>query len=231
MLLEAENMPTKTTGGATSVGWNIWSNGYIEQTVTFPSAGAYTFDVVAAGKIAAGVWPLMELRIDGISQGSKSVSSGTYAPYRFTATSVTAGSHRVAVAFTNYLWAAPEERALLVDKVTIAMGATTLSLPDVVVTNLTYANGIYTATVKNQGSVATPAGVQIGSGFFVDGVYKTYGFVSGTLAAGASGTFNSAGSYIIPSGTHTIMVYADDVNRFPESNETNNQLSMTITAP
>lgn len=31
-----------------------------------------------------------------------------------------------------------------------------------------YANGSFTATVKNQGSTATPSGVIIGVGYFVD---------------------------------------------------------------
>jgi hypothetical protein len=47
------------------------------------------------------------------------------------------------------------------------------SLPDVIVTTLSNANGIFTATVKNQGSAATPAGMTVG--YFVDSVYKTTG--------------------------------------------------------
>jgi Domain of unknown function (DUF4214)/CARDB len=107
---------------------------------------------------------------------------------------------------------------------------TTTSLPDVIVTALSYANGIFTSTVKNQGAAATPSGVLIGVGYFVDAVWKTWGGVNGPLAAGASVTIGTnGGSYIIPDGSHTIMAFADDVNRFPESNETNNQLSKTIT--
>jgi polygalacturonase len=104
---------------------------------------------------------------------------------------------------------------------------TTTSLPDVIVTALSYANETFTATVKNLGSAATPAGVVIGVGWSVDGLYKTGAYVSNSLAAGASITINSR-SYRIPVGTYTIMTYADDVNRFIESNETNNQLSKTI---
>ena len=103
-------------------------------------------------------------------------------------------------------------------------------LPDVIVTQLSYANGIFTSTVKNQGTAATPAGVTIGVGYSVDGVNKTYGSVTGPLAAGASVTIGTNGApYTIPTGTHTIMAYADDVNRFAESNETNNQLSQSVT--
>jgi subtilase family serine protease len=100
------------------------------------------------------------------------------------------------------------------------------ALPDVIVTQLSYANGIFTSTVVNQGTAATPAGVVIGVGYWVDGVQHTWGTVMGPLAAGASVTIGSdGGSYIISAGTHTIMAWADDVNRFAESNETNTQLT------
>ncbi|MDD5463440.1 MAG: hypothetical protein PHG00_17810, partial [Methylococcales bacterium] len=50
------------------------------------------------------------------------------------------------------------------------------------------------------------------------------------LAAGASVTIGSdGGPYTVPNGTHTITAYADDVNRFAESNETNNKLSQSVT--
>ena len=107
----------------------------------------------------------------------------------------------------------------------------TTSLPDVVVTSLSYANGIFTSTVKNQGTAATPSGVVIGVGYSVDGVSRTWGSVGGPLAAGASVTIGThGGAYTIPTGTHTYKAYVDDVNRFAESDETNNQLA-TNTAP
>ena len=115
-------------------------------------------------------------------------------------------------------------------KIVFIGGATTTTtgLPDVIVTELLYANKNFTATVKNRGSAATPAGVVIGVSWSVDGQYKTGAYASGPLAAGASVTINS-GSYMIPAGIHTVIAYADDVNRFRESNDTNNQLSKTIT--
>ncbi|MCK4882312.1 MAG: RHS repeat protein, partial [Candidatus Omnitrophica bacterium] len=47
--LEAKDMPVKTTGGACSGGWNIWSNGYIEGPVSFPDAAVYEFEIIARG--------------------------------------------------------------------------------------------------------------------------------------------------------------------------------------
>jgi hypothetical protein len=108
--------------------------------------------------------------------------------------------------------------------------ASAAALPDVIVTQFSYANGIFISTVKNQGTAATPTGVTIGVGYLVDGVHKTYGYVIGPLAAGASVTIDTnGGPYTIPNGTHTITAWVDDVNRFAESNKTNNQLSQSIT--
>ncbi|MFH0351914.1 MAG: Ig-like domain-containing protein [Chromatiales bacterium] len=106
------------------------------------------------------------------------------------------------------------------------------SLPDVIVTSLSYASGVFTSTVKNQGTAATPSAIYIGVGYFVDGVQRTWGSKLGPLAAGASVTIGTnGGAYTIPNGTHTIMAHVDDVNRFAESDETNNQFSQSITVP
>jgi hypothetical protein len=105
-------------------------------------------------------------------------------------------------------------------------------LSDVIVTSSSYVKGAFTTTVKNQGTAATPAGLVIGVGYFVDGIQRTWGAVTGPLAAGASATIGTdAALYTIPTGTHTISAYVDDVNRFAESNETNNEIAQTINVP
>jgi len=102
--------------------------------------------------------------------------------------------------------------------------------PDVIVTSFSYANGIFKSTVKNQGTAATPAGVVVGVKYSVDGSGKTWGSVNGPLAAGASVTIGTNGvSYVIPTGTHIITAFVNDMKRFAESNETNNTLSQTVT--
>jgi hypothetical protein len=106
------------------------------------------------------------------------------------------------------------------------------ALSDVIVTGISYANGIFTSTVKNQGTAATPAGVTIGVAYSVDGTFRTWGAVTGPLAAGASITIGTkGGAYTIPKGTHTVTAFVDDINRFKESNETNNKLSKAVTIP
>ena len=108
--------------------------------------------------------------------------------------------------------------------------ATTTSGADVIVTALSYANGIFTSTVKNQGTVATPAGTTIDVAYSMDGIYRTWGGVTRPLAAGASITIGTQGvPYTIPTGTHTITAWVDDENRFAEANETNNKLTQSIT--
>jgi probable HAF family extracellular repeat protein len=105
-------------------------------------------------------------------------------------------------------------------------------LPDVIVTSISYENGLFPSTVKNQGTAATPAGTLIGVGYLVDDVWRTCGIIDGPLAAGASMTIGSTcGAYTIPAGIHTISAYVDDINRFEESDETNNQFSQSVTVP
>ncbi len=109
------------------------------------------------------------------------------------------------------------------------------NLPDLTPTTLSYnkSTGLFTVGVNNQGSTATPSGVVIGCAFYVDGAKVTWGAVSGPLAANASVNINSSGggAYYIPSGTHTISVWVDDVTRMAESNKNNNQQSQQITVP
>lgn len=117
--LEAENMPTKTTGGSITGGWNIWANGYIQGPVQFPKTGVYKFDIVAKGSVASGVWPNMELRIDQSTKASFTVNSTNWSTYT-ASVNVPQGSHNVAIAFTNDLYNPPtEDRNLYVDKVMI----------------------------------------------------------------------------------------------------------------
>jgi Ca-dependent carbohydrate-binding module xylan-binding/K319L-like, PKD domain len=116
--IEAENMPVKTTGGSTSEGWNIWSNGYIADTVDFPTGGTYTFEVRARGSYAGGGWPIMEVRIDQNEVGTVTVDASSWAVYTIQAY-VSSGTHEVAIAFTNDYYRPPQDRNLYVDKVTI----------------------------------------------------------------------------------------------------------------
>jgi Glycosyl hydrolases family 16/CARDB len=115
---------------------------------------------------------------------------------------------------------------------TMLTSASCFAASDVIVTSLSYnsATGLFTSVVKNQGADPTPAGVSVGVAYSVDGNKVSCGWVTGPLNPGASVTIGSGcGTFTIPNGTHTITAFADDVNRFAESNETNNTLSQPIT--
>jgi len=118
----------------------------------------------------------------------------------------------------------------------IDAGNAGITRPDVVVTALAFGDGSFSATVLNQGTGATPDGVVIGVGYFVDGIQVTWGAVPGPLAAGSSVTIGTQGgnyTLMAEGSTHVIMADVDDVNRFSESDESNNQLSrsLSISAP
>jgi hypothetical protein len=88
----------------------------------------------------------------------------------------------------------------------------------------------FSAVVRNAGTAGTPSGVVIGVGYRIDGTQVTWGTVNVSLAAGATVTVGTGGgSWTATSGTHTLVAVADDVNRIAEANETNNQLSRSIT--
>ena len=116
--IEAEDMPVKTTGVLTAGGWNIWSNGYIADDVVFPAEASYTFEIAAKGDYAGGTWPVMALRIDQTEVATVTVDASDRAVYTIQA-SVAAGTHEVAVAFTNNWQDASEDRNLYVEEVVI----------------------------------------------------------------------------------------------------------------
>ena len=124
----------------------------------------------------------------------------------------------------------------------------TNALPDVVVTAISWtpaaagagSNVVFRATVRNQGSGPTPAGVTLGVGFSVDGGQVSWaGGYSASLAAGASITLTADGGpqgvnyWSATTGAHTITANVDDINRFPEADEGNNlaTTNLTVYAP
>jgi hypothetical protein len=87
----------------------------------------------------------------------------------------------------------------------------------------------FSAVVRNAGAAATPAGVALGVSFSIDGTRVSSGSVTAALAAGATVTVAGAGSWAATPGTHTLAAVADGANLIAEANESNNQLSRSIT--
>jgi len=97
---------------------------------------------------------------------------------------------------------------------------------------------VFSAVVKNQGSVATPSGTIIGCQFAVDGVTTPINWSdtdTTSLAAGASVTLTANNGtsgvnyWTATTGSHTVQAWVDDVNRIAESNENNNKLVASFT--
>ncbi|GAA0321345.1 CARDB domain-containing protein [Kineococcus aurantiacus] len=116
--------------------------------------------------------------------------------------------------------------------------------PDLVVTKVTWAPQsvaagqqlAFSATIKNQGTAATPADVIHGVGFQVDGKLRTWSdYVTWSLAPGESTTVVASGgptgssTWTATTGTHEILAYVDDAGRIAESNESNNRTKTTFT--
>lgn len=118
---EAELFPTKTAGGecTTTTGsggkcWNLWSNGYIETTMNAPYTSQHEVHVAARGRVAGGVWPIMEVSIDGTVVLTQSVSSTSWTTYKIRRT-LSGGSHTLRIRFTNDAVVGSEDRNLELD--------------------------------------------------------------------------------------------------------------------
>ncbi len=117
--------------------------------------------------------------------------------------------------------------------------------PDLTVTGLTWtpanpavgAPVSFTATVKNTGLQATPAGIVLGVAFDVDGQSVSWSDSStASLEPGQSRTLTAndgpadVATWVATAGEHAIRAVVDDVNRIAESNEGNNIATATLSA-
>lgn len=164
---------------------------------------------------------------------TEGVAATTYADSAVT----NGGAYFYVVSASNAFGAGPNSAQ-------VAVTMPNLTLPDVIVTavswspNPAFAKNALTfrATVKNQGTGPTPSGVVLGVGFSVDGSANVSwsGSYTTSLSPGASVTLAADGGptgsslWIATPGPHTLTATADDINRFPESNENNNSLSLPL---
>ncbi len=115
--------------------------------------------------------------------------------------------------------------------------------PDLVVTsvgwtpaNPTVGTGVtFRATVRNQGTIATPAGTILGVSFKVDGKQVSWSDThTSSLAASDSVTLTAnsgpSGSltWTATEGAHTVEAHVDDINRIAERDDTNNKLTASL---
>ena len=90
----------------------------VQASATMPLQGAWpqpnltdTLSIRARGTPAAGVWPVMQVLVDGILVGTAEVNSTVFADHRFAVPPMAAG-RKVDVAFTNDATANGEDRNL-----------------------------------------------------------------------------------------------------------------------
>jgi len=114
---------------------------------------------------------------------------------------------------------------------------------DLTVTNLmfsptTFAPGqavTFSATIKNEGNVATPAGTILGTRFEIDGQLVTWSDTNTqSLAPGESRTLTAnsgpqgLATWTATSGIHRLSSWVDDVNRINDVNRNNQKLTTRI---
>ncbi|HEX8182792.1 MAG TPA: Ig-like domain-containing protein [Candidatus Saccharimonadales bacterium] len=205
--------------------------------VTAPAAGATvsgTTTITASAADASGI-SKVDFLVDGAVKGTDTTSAYSYA---WDTTTVANGAHTIQTRATDSAGNTTTSASVSVTVNNV------VSQPDVIITSVT-ANPaapivgnqvVYSAVVKNQGTAATPAGTTIGVNFKVDGTVVSYSSTyTSSLAPGASVTLTANNGpagvnyWTATSGAHTILAMVDDINRFPESNETNNTLSIPLT--
>jgi hypothetical protein len=100
------------------------------------------------------------------------------------------------------------------------------------------ASTTFSATVKNQGTLATPAGTIVGVAFNIDGTLVTWSDTNTqSLAPGASVilTANNGptghSTWTATAGSHALQAWVDDVNRLNDVNRNNNKFQTAISLP
>jgi hypothetical protein len=115
--VNGNDFQSKSTGGAVGTAWNIWSNGYIEHEFTLSDDALIKLSM--KGDAAQGVWPEMELAIDGSVVATKTIESSDYKDYEFGFMGYE-GTHKVQIRFTNDYYQNSEDRNLYVQSATVA---------------------------------------------------------------------------------------------------------------
>jgi hypothetical protein len=120
------------------------------------------------------------------------------------------------------------------------------SITDMIVTGITMspANPVagqavtFSATIKNQGTKATPGTVRNGVVFSIDGTVVTWSDnntavipAGGSVTVTANGGPSGSATWAATAGSHTIDAWVNDAQVYPESNFANNHLLQALTVP
>ncbi|REE81485.1 subtilase family serine protease [Paenibacillus taihuensis] len=177
-----------------------------------------------------------------IAAGASVTVTATGGPSSKASWTAASGSHtvRAFVDDINRITESNDANNTLDETITIGSGTGTA---DLVVTDISWSPAspqtgnevTFSAVVKNQGTAATPAGTIHGVLFAINGTTVSWSDnYTSSIAAGASVTLtatggpNSKASWTAVAGTQTVRAFVDDINRIPESNDSNNTLDESI---
>lgn len=224
--------PTGATMQSAGVSVNIPSQ---LQYQSFSSAGssfnisaAVTGDTVGSTKVTIAA---------GFTAGNSGASGAKLYLGKLVTTATTVGSGTVTL--SDQQAQDPTEAYMATTVASAAVTVTPPPQPDLVVTGITTtpttpipgSTVSFTASVKNQGTAATTAGVVHSVKFVVNGTTVTANTYTTSIAAGATVNISSnAGStWAATVGTFTATATVDDTALITESNEANNSFSKSIT--
>ncbi|HLE97535.1 MAG TPA: carbohydrate-binding domain-containing protein [Candidatus Thermoplasmatota archaeon] len=194
---DAETFPTRSTGGVATrsdfdggKGWNLWSNGYVEQGADAARSDA-ALTIRAVGQPLAGTYPTMVVSVGGVEKARVTVG-GAVATHTVALDSVAAGA-KVRVAFVNDARSSTEDRNLLLD--TIALGNATAAPPapppspfDATFRNVRGNAWWVEADVSAVGGVLAGVDARVGTGAWVALTKTSWGSWAKSLPAPAGST-------------------------------------------
>jgi hypothetical protein len=120
LTIEAETMRNVNVSAYNASGGLAWlySNGRIEKAVRVTSAGNYTFEVIAGGTTALGVFPQVAITINGANRTNWFLTSTAMTRYAFSIY-LGVGTYNFGLAFLNDANPAPEDRNAAFDRMTL----------------------------------------------------------------------------------------------------------------
>lgn len=120
IVIQAETMTIDPSVGAPSGNeLTMWSNGEARAQILISTQMAYRVEVVARGDAAQGIFPQMNVEIDGINLGIPPSLTNSALNYVLSSIVLGIGQHEVTVAFTNDYYDGIEDRNLYVDSITL----------------------------------------------------------------------------------------------------------------
>jgi len=91
-------------------------NGYVQTPLQVAETGRYTLEMVASGTSAQGVYPLVEVQLDGVKVSQVQLTAGNWRSY-YLDVDLAAGDHELRLVFVNDVNVGGEDRNLKLDRV------------------------------------------------------------------------------------------------------------------